>query len=518
MGGDARPYPHQPQGEQTMRGLGAALSTVTVVLPSVGASRAAAAEPIELGSRLELLLDNDLAERLSGSTELRLHHPVRREVAITFDRPWEGNACGFCTVIQDGGLYRLYYRGSCMQIGAGRIDYTHPEVTCYAESRDGITWTRPNLGIVEYAGSTQNNIILMGSALGEGAGNGISHNFSPMLDTNPDCKPSERFKALGGCGHGLLALKSADGVHWALLSAKPVVTEGAFDSQNLAFWDPLRACYMEYHRAGREGRDVMVSTSKDFLTWSKPEWLDYTPGRLTELYTNQIQPYYRAPHLYLGFPTRYVAGRGWYSPLNQDISKLSGCQRCGTDYTDTGFISSRDGKTFKVWSEAFVRPGPVSALWMYGFGYAALGLAETASNLPGGPPELSFYITDAGGWTGPGNSLRRYTLRLDGFVSVAAPLAGGEVVTKPLLFTGERLRINFETSVAGSLQIEIQDAEGAAIPGFALAECPALFGNSTDYAVEWTSKAKLAGLVGRPIRLRFVLRDADLFAFRFAQE
>ena len=501
-----------------MRVRGVVIPTVSIALLSTSTDRTIAAEPIDIGSRLELMVDDYLVDRMSESTGLRLHHPVRREVVITFDRPWEGNTCGYCTVIQDGDLYRLYYRGSCMKIAEGRINYTHPEVTCYAESRDGITWIRPDLGIVEYEGSTKNNIILMSNALGEGAGSGISHNFSPMLDENPDCRSSERFKALGGSGHGLLALKSADGVHWSLLSEKPVVTEGAFDSQNLAFWDPLRRRYMEYHRASRQGRDVMMATSEDFLTWSKPEWLDYTPDRTTELYTNQVQPYYRAPQLYVGFPARYIAGRGWYSSINENISTSSGSHRCGTDYTDTGFISSRDGKTFKVWPEAFVRPGPSPELWMYGFGYSAWGMVETRSNVPDGPSELSFYISDAGGWTGPGNSLCRYTLRLDGFVSAAAPLSGGELVTRPIVFAGERLRINFETSAAGSMQIEIQDAKGRPVPGFALAECPVLFGNSTDYTVEWRSKANLSDLAGNPVRLRFVLKDADLYAFRFAED
>ncbi len=490
------------------------LAVVVTAYPAI-THHAAADETINIGSRLELMVDDYLIEKMSDSTELRLHRPVRREVIMKFDCPWEGNACGYFTVIQDGDLYRMYYRGSCMNPAKGKLGYVHPEVTCYAESRDGIKWSRPDLGIVEYEGSKKNNIILRSNQLGEGKGRGVSHNFSPMLDKNPDCKPSEKFKGLGGAGGGLYALKSADGVHWSFLSEKPVVTKGAFDSQNLAFWHPLRKCYMEYHRGFRKGRDVMMATSQDFLKWSTPEWLEYAPGRTTQLYTNQIEPYYRAPHLFVGFPARYVAGRGWYSPINEKISKASGCGRCGTDYTDTGFITSRDGKKFKVWPEAFVRPGPSPEIWMYAFGYTAWGMVETKSNVPGGPNEISFYISDAGNWFGPGNTLCRYTLRQDGFVSAAAPLSGGSLVTKPIVFDGEQLKINFETSVAGSLQVEIQDVEGNPVPGFTIAECPVLFGNSIDYTVQWKSKAKLSDLAGKPIRLRFVLKDADLYAFRF---
>ncbi|MBN2291618.1 MAG: hypothetical protein JXM70_04285 [Pirellulales bacterium] len=488
-----------------------------VVLLSV-TEQATADEAINIGSRLELLVDDYLIEKMDDSTELRLHHPVRREVIMKFDRPWEGNACGYFTVIQDGDLYRMYYRGSSMNPAKGKLGWVHPEATCYIESRDGVNWTRPDLGIVEYEGSKKNNIILMSHQLGEGKGHGVSHNFSPFLDKNPDCKPSEKYKALGGCGGGLYALKSPNGVNWSFMSEKPVVTKGAFDSQNLAFWDSLRNCYMEYHRAFREGRDVMLATSKDFLKWSQPEWLEYTPGRTTQLYTNQIEPYYRAPHLYVGFPARYIDGRGWYSQINEKISKASGCRRCGTDYTDTGFISSRDGKTFKVWPEAFVRPGPSPEMWMYGFGYTAWGMVETKPNVPGGPKEISFYISDTGGWFGPGNSMCRYTLRQDGFVSARAPLSGGSLLTKPIVFEGEMLKINFETSAAGSLQVEIQNIDGKPVPGFSLSECPTLFGNSIDHAVRWKGKAELSDLAGKPIRLRFVLKDADLYAFRFGKK
>ena len=136
----------------------------------------------------------------------------------------------------------------------------------------------------------------------------------------------------------------------------------------------------------------------------------------------------------------------------------------------------------------------------------------------GGPSEISFYISDAGYWMGPGASWCRYTLRRDGFVSAAAPLSGGWLVIKPIVFDGEQLKINFETSAAGSLQIEIQNAQGKPVPGFTLAECLSLFGNSTDYTVEWKSKAKLSDLAGKPVRLRFVLKDADLYAFRFGEK
>ncbi len=120
------------------------------------------------------------------------------------------------------------------------------------------------------------------------------------------------------------------------------ITEGRFDSQNLAFWDSTRKHYREYHRHLREGRDIMTSTSSDFSDWTDPVFLEYSPERLTQLYTNQIAPYYRAPHIFLGFPTRYITGRGLLTPLNERIARIS--EGFGRNYTDGGFMTSRGGR------------------------------------------------------------------------------------------------------------------------------------------------------------------------------
>ncbi len=467
------------------------------------------AEPVDIGSRRELLVDDFLIDHRDASVELRLHHPVPQEVAIVFDAPWEGNNCSYHTVIQEGELYRMYYRGSNFD---EKIQHTHEQVVCYAESKDGIHWTKPVLGLVEFDGSKENNIIWKGYG---------SHNFAPFKDANPKCPPEERYKALGGDEtKGLMAYKSPDGIHWSYLRDTPVVTEGYFDSQNLAFWDVNRERYVEYHRDFKKegavsGRDIMTGTSDDFRSWTKPQWLGYVPRRTTQLYTNQVTLYYRAPHLYLGFPARYVAGRGWYSGLNERISQAD--MRCGTDYTDTGFMTSRDGTLFHVWQEAFVRPGPVTDRWVYGFGYAAWGMVETKSDIPGAPNEISFYIQDVGNWYGKGNQIRRYTLRLDGFVSARAPLCGGTFTTKPLVFQGNRLFLNYATSVNGGVQVEIRDADGRPLPGFTLADCPSALGDAIERPVVWKNGADVGSLAGKPIRLHFVLEDADVFAFRFGE-
>jgi hypothetical protein len=185
----------------------------------------------------------------------------------------------------------------------------------------------------------------------------------------------------------------------------------------------------------------------------------------------------------------------------------------GRDYSDTGFISSRDGRHFKVWPEAFIRPGLVQkGRWVYGDNFLALGIIETKSSIPGAPNELSVYANE-GLWRTV--SLRRYTLRIDGFVSVGVPLTGGEFVTKPIEFRGKELVMNFSTSAAGSVRVEIQTPDGKPIEGFALEDCPEMFGDQIERVVTFKSGSDVGQLAGKPIRLRFVLKDADLYSFQF---
>jgi hypothetical protein len=115
-----------------------------------------------------------------------------------------------------------------------------------------------------------------------------------------------------------------------------------------------------------------------------------------------------------------------------------------------------------------------------------------------------------------GGKYRMY-LRIDGFVSLQAPLVGGELLTKPITFAGNQLLLNVSTSAAGSVRIEIQNLAGQPLPGFALADCHEVYGDDLERAVAWKDYPDLGTLAGQPVRLRFEVRDADLYAFRFQQ-
>ncbi len=99
------------------------------------------------------------------------------------------------------------------------------------------------------------------------------------------------------------------------------------------------------------------------------------------------------------------------------------------------------------------------------------------------PDEISLYVSR--NYTYPSAHLERMTLRMDGFVSINADYAGGEFITKPLIFQGDNLHLNFATSAAGSLRLEIQDAQGNPLPGFALEESPVILGDKIEQTVSW---------------------------------
>jgi hypothetical protein len=181
--------------------------------------------------------------------------------------------------------------------------------------------------------------------------------------------------------------------------------------------------------------------------------------------------------------------------------------------TDATFMTSRDGRNFHRWPEAFIRPGLSSDCWITRNNAPAWGVVQTKSDTAERIPELSIYASES--YFNKATRLRRFSLRMDGFVSIHADSQGGEMVTKPIVFSGKRLEMNFSTSAAGLIQVEIQDASGKPIPGFTLEDCPEIFGDRIRQVVAWKQGNDLSKLAGKPVRLRFVLKDADLYAIQF---
>ena len=458
-------------------------------------------EPVHVGNRLEPLADNLLIDSLSNAVHALC--PVQAgETVLRFDAPWEGRYCGYVTVFRDDSRYRMYYRG----LPDPNKDGSDTEVTCYAESLDGRYWVKPILGIFETHGTRENNVVLAGRAP-------FSHNFAPFYDTRPGVPDAERYKAIAGTSEkGLAGFVSGDGLHWNLVK-EAMITKGAFDSQNVGFWSETEGCYVCYFRSWTEGdfggfRWISRTTSADFLNWTEPVVMDKGAAPWEHLYTNQTQPYYRAPHLYVSIAARFMPGRKLVSDEEAACLGIQGSY--GGDCSDNVFMTSRGGNRYdRIFMEGFIRPGLGPENWTSRTNYPGCGIVPTGKN------EMSVYVQRNYGQ--PTGHLVRYPMRPDGFASVKAPYTGGEMTTKPLVFEGDTLQLNFATSAAGSMRVEVQDVDGKPIDGFSADQCDAFFGDFLDRPVHWNEGKSLAELAGKPIRLRFLMKDADLYAIHFVK-
>lgn len=463
----------------------------------LSARAAERAESVAIGTDRELFVDSYLIDRLQG-VRLQLQRPRDEGNVFSFDKPWEQLFCGYTTVIKDGSLYRLYYRG---YTSPRTRDNTNVEVTCVAESKDGKTWTRPDLGLHEVAGSRQNNVMLAGTAP-------FQHNFCPMIDTRPGVPAAERYKAVAGSGRsGLVAFVSEDGIHWTKLRDKPVFTAGAFDSQNVPFWSEREGQYLLYFRVFVGGvRRISRTTSKDFVNWTKPVLMEYGDKPIEHLYTNQTHPYYRAPQIYVSLAARFMPGRRVLTAEEAKAIKVD--PGYFNDCSDGIFMTTRGGNRYdRTFMEGFIRPRIGLEDWVSRTSYPTLNVVPT------GPEEMSCYANHNYGQ--PTAHLRRYSLRPDGFASVNASYEGGELLTKPLTFAGKELTMNFAVSAPGGVRVEIQSPDGKPIHGRSLADAVEMIGNDLERVVRWKDGADVSKFAGQPVRLRFAMKDGDLYSIRF---
>lgn len=468
---------------------------------------------INISTRLELFWDNFLMDASLTTAALKNFSPVKREKVFTCGMPWEGDGCDYFNLFHDDGLYRMYYLAWSATRGGQVI--RDPDVrVCYAESADGLTWTKPDLGICEYEGSRDNNIILDRNTQ-------KFDNFYVFRDTNPNCQQEAQYKAITGdhsaAGRYLRAYYSADGIHFT--RQHHLAFSDYYDTLNTAFYDPRISLYVAYVRGFHGGefgtgvRDIRRMTSPDFIHWSDSEQIAFHDDLDIPLYTNAVSMYARAPHIYTGFPTRYIERKTW----SKNYDRLCGAEkrrkrfqataRYGLALTDCIFMTSRDGRCWTRYHDAFLRPGPENGRnWVYGDCYPAVGMVETESADRGAGKELSMFVFE-NHWQGIAVELYRYTIRLDGFAAVSAGWQPKTVTTKPLIFSGDTLTLNFATSARGSLYVTITDDEGNYI------ESGELFGDNTARAVDFGGD--LSAFSGKPVVIRFEMTECDLFSMQF---
>ena len=475
--------------------------------------------------------DDHLINHRFTTAELSVNKPEKAGVVLTFDQPWEGNATDFFTIIRDDGFYRMYYETWSFF----DPEYTEGINVCYAESRDGIHWEKPDLGMCEFRGSKHNNIIMTN----------IDDNIFVMKDPNPACPPEQKYKALmmvkNMAGYAnipqgyteeswpdLVSLVSSDGIHFEKFS---VVSCGYdYDTQNTLHWNPHTGKYYVYFREFHPSpddpasplnepsvRSIRVMESDDFVHWTKPVPLNFDGSPDYPLYVNAVMAYPYDDRYYIGFPSRYVERREWtanYERLcgrEKRLERMKMQPRLGTAVTDCLFMSSRDNYNWFRFDEAIITPGPETfANWIYGDCFVAVGgLIETESRFPYEPNELSLFV-DNHHWMDIPVELVRYVYRMDGFASVKAPYAPKTLRTKTFSFEGETLKLNFRTSARGHIYLRILDDRGIPIEGYSTCE---IFGDSIDRTVDFDKP--LGDLAGRPVIFDFTLSDGEIYSMRF---
>lgn len=497
---------------------------------------------INIGNRRECFFDNYLIDEDKTTAEKRLNKPTRQDVIMVLDKPWEGTYTTFFCPVYAQGKWHMYYTST---LGA-QIKFL-----MYAQSDDGLEWIRPNLGIVEFNGSKDNNIILDMEMFKELEFTNFD-NFSVFYDENPACPQNEKFKMVAlWMGHAsLLALMSEDGIHWG--SPRVVTSDGDFDSQNRAFWSKEHNKYFCYLRGGTEVyddvpiidksysdktakaledperfllrepgdgtttfmRDVRVCESEDFINWSKPQLIN-TTGTKYQLYNNVVFPYPRAPHIFVGMPLRYTERKEWTKNYDElcgregRLERMKIIYRFGLAVTDSLFMSSRDGYNFTKYDEAFITPPPENPeSFVYGDATASPVLIEVPSKIPGAENEYMIIVRENFRAVQSPNQLAKYTIRLDGFVSFHAGGEKATVVTKEFVYSGKDLYANLATSARGSVYFTLKCGDEE------YTSCE-MFGNSTNKRIRFDDDEVVSRLSGKPVTLTMELFDSDVYSVKF---
>ncbi len=440
-----------------------------------------------LGNRVELMTDDYLLERLENA-QFRINTPTKCEDVLIFKEVWEGVGSLGNTVFRHNGKVYLYYRGFP---GETCPDEDAMQTTCLAVSDNGINFERANVNRIAYNGITENNIVFMGVE---------AHNFAPFYDDNPACPDDEKFKAVGGILSvgGIYAFKSAHGIVWERMSENPIITKGQFDSMNTAFYDKICGLYRCFSRYWLQGgfsgcRAIQSCTSTDFINWSDPVPNSYIgKDEMTEhYYTNATRPVPGAEHIYVSFPMRFMPDR----------KKLGDYDNKGV--SDAVFMSSRDGVNWSnPFKTAWISPSLNERNWTQRNYITVSGIVDAGD-------EFYFYVEEKYMWDDC--SIVRYSIPKYRFGSVYANSDGGSILTKPFIYEGSGLFINYATSGAGYISAAVLDETEKAVEGFGFEECGEIYGNELQKEVLWDGKP-LGDLKGQKIRLVIKLNDAHLYA------
>ena len=508
---------------------------------------------LDIGDRRQVFIDGRFLQVCRG-IELVVHPPRKTgEPTLEPEHPWEARMDGSCSILKVGDLYHLWYRAS----SKGGI--------AYASSKDGIRWEKPMLGLAEVFESKRNNIVL-----GHGAGGVEGGVQTAIVFLDPNGTEGQQFRMVafvGELGRGLHVFSSGDGIQWKLMHQCVVSDRNKMhlDTLNVILWDDRINEYVSYVRRNlcRDGvRSRTVARGQSAKLSSFPDVEDspvvlgfdhldprnHDPGTnasipVIDFYTNATIKYPWAEDAYYMFPSAYYHYRseflaefkGEVPPPHSTLPYSS--FNAGT--VDVRFAASRDGIHWKRYDRRALVPLGMKGSFDSKQNYMGHGLVPALN-------EREMYMYYGGndrphGWGATGrlernnqlltqgglaptediSVLSRLVFRRDGFISARAAYTGGEFTTPVLRFNGNELMLNVDTSAVGELRVEILDELGAMTlsgsAGYRLEDCDRIHTtNEINRVVTWQGKSDISELARKPIRLRFVMRDVDLYAFQFS--
>ena len=463
--------------------------------------------PVKIDHTRQLFLDDYLIAELQNvkrTINQAKKHPANP--LIDRDKPWEGRGPVFHVIVKDeeSQKFRMWY--------CGYLNYTLPSgtmvrwPTCYAESDDGIHWTKPQLGLHDFEGSKANNIVIP-----KGGIFGLMHE-----PDDPD--PGRQYKAVvwhdwkdprGAPPEGFYLYVSPDGIHWTQARKAPLAIsqnshQTGIGDTSLFSWDHRLGryvCYTKILLRAPTRRTSGMMESDDLIHWSRPRMTIFPDG----LDASDTQIY---EHLGFAYESMWI---GLVRIYHRDLVENSRKQ------TVVELTASRDGRHWtRVGDRKILVPLGKPDEW------------DPHYHAPTSPPILMgdkigiYYFSmplwdfELVGEEAGRNSTARIglaTIRRDGFVSLDGGSEPGHVVTRPLTFSGKKLFVNAEISPGGHLKAELRNTAGDALPQYQLKHCHSVQGDVMSAPVTWAEAKELHRPEGESLRLVFELKNAKLYSF-----
>ena len=500
---------------------------VIVAWLAVLGSITAAARPIDIGNRKQLLVDDYVVARLDGVSRV-FNQPEKFEgnPVLRPEMPWEGGRIYVSSVIYDPdeGLFKMWYRVLNLEFEVPprpyeqypdllkAAKYRESDTVCYVTSRDGVRWERPALGLVEFKGSSANNLL-------PPVAHGTIHNFAGIIKDSHEPDPARRYKCITAYPrdregrYGVAAYFSPDGLRWRDHPGNPVIA-GTSDVHTLLGWDESISAYVAYVRPGRDQppglragertlRVISYSTSRDFESWTSPVPVLVPDSEDPVDVQFYAMPAFRYEGLYFGLPWVFRTNNLTHIP--QLVFSRDGRHFSRTpgrpDFLPLGARGDFDDRNVYVVS-AILHDGRI---WFFYTGGRWRGVHDLL--------DMGADARDAIGLA---------TLPLDGFASIEAGPNPGVLTTQAVVFSGQQLVINVEASQKGygldeltSVQIEILDEKGRPITGFSCGQTDPIHATNQNQRVSWNGRLDLGSLAGRPVSIRFCMKNARLYSFQF---